>query len=588
MRFAVAILLAFATAAPARGADVPLERIRDSINRMVERILPCQQENGAFILGTPQGPDAGLYSQFPQGQTALAVMALQYARPHLDGDLQTRGLEAIRKGIAHIAQRPPEPRTYSAGVIITILYQENPERYRKLIDAYATMLATSQHDSGETSGEWGYRLATLPNAPPPRVTVDSWGDKSNTQFALLGLYNAQRSGFQVPKIVWQRSAEHYLKSQFIDGGWGYMPQLRPQPYANMTVAGTISLQLCEEMLFAEGHKQCKPPPRSKAVDGGLKWIADNWNKSDIGVDPYGLYALERLGILMGRSNVGGHDWYNEGAFTFLGAKQISAWGTLEAAYCFGVAFLARGLEPIVINKLERADTQDWNNDPYDIKHLTEYLQDRHQLAVQWRIVTLEAPIELLVRTPILYVSGHAKQDFDDAEKQKLKAYVEGGGTILAQACCSSKTFDASIRALAKEMYGAEFQPFPKGSRIFERMQTKGIAPNPELLYVALESHQGRPVIIYLPHDYGCRWHSGGNSARESFAVGAGIYFFVVNEGQKMYEATHPKPPAPPTPEPPKPTEPPTELPDQPKPPREEPPPDMPDNPLIPKNLPPGF
>ena len=548
MKVLSTILVVLALAACARGEDAPADRIQTMIEDMVKKILDCQQ-GGRYVLGAPSGQDTMMLAQFPQGQTALGVLALQYARPHLKGDLQTQALDGIRKGLANLAQQQVEARTYSAGLILTVFVQEDPDRNKKLIDTYAKMLILSQHDKGEISGEWGYRLLLPPGVAGEKEDLDDWGDKSNTQFALLGLYNADRAGFQVPDLIWQRAADHYVKAQFPNGGWGYRPQLRPQPYMNMTVASTISLQLCEEMLLSQKHKQCKPPPRSKAVDAGIKWIADNWDRSNIGTDPYGLYALERLGILMGRANLGGHDWYNEGANALLNARQISVWGTPECAYCFAVAYLARGLEPIVINKLERPGTDDWNNDPYDVKHLVEHLQDRFQLAVQWRIVTLEAPLELLLKTPILYISGHDALAFSDAEKTKLKAYVAGGGTILAQACCAKKPFDTSVRALAKELFAGEFQPFPKTSRLFERMKSRGVDPKAEVLSVALENQQGRPAILYLTHDYCCRWQSGGAAAREPFAVGAGIYFFVANECRQMYEASKPAPAPTPVPDP---------------------------------------
>ncbi len=566
-----ACLMLFACAAPAPADDAPpaspsLEAIRETVAGKVQLLLACRQSDGSFVLGRPTDKAlVDLYPQYPVGQTALAVLALQYARPHLKGELQTKATSACRDGIAWIVQRAPEPRTYTAGLALTVLYQAsqaNPDRYRRLIDAYATMLVTSQHPTAETMGTWGYFL----NFPPPgwegqRLTADFRGDKSNTQFALLGLYNAQRSGFQVPRSVWERSAEHYVKAQSVDGGWGYAPQLRPQPYANMTLAGTISLELCIEMALVEGHKQCKPLPRAKPVDAGLRWLADNWEKGGEGnagpkgktgstketgeggvtADAYGLYALERLGILMGRSNIGGHDWYAEGAKDLLANRWDSMFGTTEVTNCFGIAFLSRGLEPIVINKLERAGTGDWNCDPYDAKHLAEFIEDCYQQAVQWRIVTLEAPRELLLRTPILYISGHEKLDFSDAEKAKLKAYVAGGGTILAQTCCGKKEFDASVRALARELFAADLAAFPAKHRIFERMTSGGVAPKAEVQYAALESEQGRPAIIYLPKDFCCRWSAGGPGAREALTVGAGIYLYITNECRQMYLRTHPEP-----------------------------------------------
>jgi hypothetical protein len=320
----------------------------------------------------------------------------------------------------------------------------------------------------------------------------------------------------------------------------------------MTIASTISLNLCEEMLFAEKHKQCKPPPRSKPIENGLKWIDENWEKGKIGSDTYGLYALERLGIIMGRANIGRHDWFNEGARYLVHRRSwASMFGSAEVGAAFGVMFLSRGLEPVIINKLERRDTTDWNNDPYDVKHLVEFIYDHYQLPVQWRIVSLEAPLELLQRTPILYISGHYKLDFSDEEKKKLKDYVLGGGTIFGQACCGKVEFDKSFRELVKELFNGELRPIPKTHRIYERMKIRELAPKPEVQAFLFDKEQGRPGVIYLPYDHCCRWHAGGTEARESYAVGTGIYFYVTIEGRKMFQHSHPGT-APKTPEVPEP------------------------------------
>ena len=214
-------------------------------------------------------------------------------------------------------------------------------------------------------------------------------------------------------------------------------------------------------------------------------------------------------------------------------------------------FLSRGLEPIIINKLERRDTNDWNNDPYDVKHLVEFIQDHYQLPIQWRIVSLEAPLELLLRTPILYISGHNKLDFNEEERKKLKAYVDGGGTILGQGCCAKREFDESFRQVMKEVFGGELRPVPKTHTIYQRMKVRGASPSPTVEVLALDKEQGRPAVIYLPHDHCCRWHTGGTGAYEAYAVGTGIYFYVTIEAKKMYERAHPgaTPTMPPVPEP---------------------------------------
>jgi len=547
-RDALTVLALLVGACTASAAEVPRDKIDAAIHEGLDVIIRCQRENGSFVLGK-SSKYASFYSQFPVGQTALALLALEYARPRLSGEPRQRLDEVIRRAVAFVVQTPAEQRTYTAALVISALSMEGSVRYRKIIDFYAAMLAVSQHDKGTASGEWGYKLALPPWLPPSHLAVDTWGDKSNTQFALLGLYMASRAGFQVPKVVWERSAMHYLGVQFQDGGWGYNPLLRPSAYSNMTLAGTISLNLCEEMLSAELHQQCKIPPPVKAVDGGLAWISNRWNRLGLETDTYGLYALERLGILMGRANIGGHDWYSEGANKLVKFPAESMFGTPEVTACFAVIFLARGLEPIVINKLERKGTTDWNNDPYDVKHVVDHLTDHYQMEVQWRIVTLDAPLDLLLRTPILYVSGHLPLNFTPEEKQKLKAYVDGGGTILGQACCSQKPFADSFRALAKELFKGDLLPVPAGHRIFERMKG-GADPALKVEYLALDSQQGRPVVIFLPEDYCCRWHVGGTGALPALEVGSSVYYFVTIEGRQMYLRAHPEaegtlPPPPP-------------------------------------------
>ena len=521
--------------------EVSRERVQPAIERYVEDILGFQANDGSFMLmGVIEVP---LYDQagttrmdyareYPVGQTALGLLALRYARPHLSGDILQRTERAVQKAESYIVQHALERKTYSAGLVISALVMGTPERYRKMIGDYASMLVATQHkvNAGEAAGQWGY-------------SDDAWSDNSNNQFALLGLYMASRAGFQAPRRVWEGAANHYVKTQ-VDGGWGYR-RLQPKPTISMTIASTVSLHLCEEMLLSDTHAKCKPFPHLKAIDEGLRWIADHWmiqwkdsTTTLLAADAYGLYALERLGILMGRANIGGHDWYNEVADVLLRVRMSDAKYPLERVdKCFSLIFLARGLEPVVINKLERRGTDDWNNDAYDVQHLVDYLQDHCQQAVQWRIITLEAPAETLQRAPILFINGHEKLEFNDDEKAKLKAYVAGGGTILAEACCSRREFAVSVRARVKELFGEDLKPLPPDHALFAVMK-RGVN-KPAVEHLPLAGEGGRPGVLLLPGDLSCRWHAGGARAQEAFEIGAGIYQYVTGEGRRLFEAAHP-------------------------------------------------
>ncbi len=544
-------------------------KIVDAIVEGCRRIEKTQDEKGGFDLdrnwyhGVDGTGDYG-WLEFKVGCTALGTLALKHAIPFLPPEETAAAEKAAKRGFDFVVQQLPENKTYSAGVLLTLLYEDNPQNpkeYGRLISQYATMLALTQIPKGASKGMWSYNLLTpqwmidRQLVPPGRIVKNpnrtGPPDNSNTQFAVLGLVFAQQSGFQVPREVWERLAEHYLTTQAGDGGWGYYAGSAPS--ANMTIASTVSLAIAVEMLRDPNHRQCTAPPRNTAVDKGMQWIAAN-AKFDA-MSTYGYYALERLGILMGRSEIGGVDWYAAGAKALAGNR---GWGSdntgnyqgdprPEVGAAFATLFLARGLEPIIVNKLERRESNDWNNDPYDVKHLVEYVAARFQKPVQWRIVTLDAPVDFLLQVPILFISGHEALAFTDAEKAKLKDYVARGGTILAEACCSKKEFDASLRKLAKELWPeSELLPLPRTHQVF--VTPKSIAGERLVLALMLEKGQGRTGLLYLPHDESCRWHAGGPEAKAAFDLGANIYFYVtkVDPPAPALTVPPPAPQAPPT------------------------------------------
>ena len=530
--FILACVVASAAAAQTRTAEpVPRDQIEDAIREGCERIMGTQRGDGALVLDTRRfGP--GTYYVYPVGVVALGTLALQHALPHLKGETATRARESRRKALAWITQHQLEPKTYTSGLVICVLHKEHLGEYGKLVGRYAAMLVLSQHTKGPDAGAWGYdlhlppgyRLGQNQGRPPARL---GRMDHSNTQFAVLGLLFAQHSGFQIPKRTWRLLRKHYVDTQNADGGWGYRSDSRPGSYANMTLASTISLSICEEMLFASDHGECKAPPESGPVNNGLQWISKNLDYDAL--ETYGFYALERLGILSGLSEFGGKSWFDEGVSRLVRDRRWRSHGAdspnQQIGAAFAVLFLSRGLEPIIINKLKRHGTSDWNNAPYDVKHLVEYISSRFQHPKQWRIVTLDAEVDFLVRVPILYMSGYEALEFTAVEKGKLKGYVERGGTIFGMACSGRKAFDKSFRALVAELWpDGELRLLPQTHPIYKH--PRPLAVKQKLLGLALKQGQGRLGVIYSPYDMCCRWHKGGTRAKAVFDVGTNIFFYV--------------------------------------------------------------
>jgi hypothetical protein len=449
--------------------------------------------------------------------------------------------------LSFIVQQWPEAKTYSAGTVVQALYKADKNRYARHISMYAWMVAMSQKVAGPQTGSWTYDLVNFPKDFDAHKNYENVvhipngrSDNSNSQFGVLAAVYAEKAGVQMPKAMWKRAQAYYMGAQHQDGGWDYQSEAYRRSTGNikeqgstssMTYAGTVSLYLINEMLEAGRHDQCKFVPESKEVEAGFKWLADHFSADG----PYGWYACERLGILSGRSEFGGHDWYQEGAQKLVplvtGGMEGQGWHGVVPNLSFGVLFLSRGLSPIIINKLKRSG--DWENHRHDVQHLVEYISEKFQWEKQWRIVTLDASVDFLLKVPILWISGHDKLVFTDAEKKKLKEYVERGGTILGEACCSKKEFDESFRALVAELWPqSQLTDLPATHPIFH-------TPRPlkdfrtKVQGCAIASNQGRLGVLYIPNGISCQWERGNASAVPAMDIGANIFFYVDKVASKM-------------------------------------------------------
>ena len=55
----------------------------------------------------------------------------------------------------------------------------------------------------------------------------------------------------------------------------------------------------------------------------------------------------------------------------------------------------------------------------------------------WQVVDIDAPLEEMHETPIIYISLDSVPDLTAEEKRKLRAYTDTGGTILLEAVCGN-------------------------------------------------------------------------------------------------------------------------------------------------------
>ncbi len=258
------------------------------------------------------------------GESALAALALIKAEvPSSDPSL-AKLMEIVRRRIPS-SQYQPEKGTgaeiYEAGVVILALANEDPVANRPLIEAAAQFLIGKQN----ANGSWDYQNRSA-------------GDASISQYAVLGLWEAENAGVAVAPSIWDRAASWYLSVQSSAGSWTYHRDSPSGETVAMTAAGVGSLLICSRQLAPYRFVERPPNPllipliseadrkRFKAetsvaainagIRGGIGWLASNFTTGSpavIGTSPfYALYGIERVGALADQATLGRVDWFSEG------------------------------------------------------------------------------------------------------------------------------------------------------------------------------------------------------------------------------------------------------------------------------------
>ncbi len=294
----------------------------------------------------------------------------------------------------------------------------------------------------------------------------------------------------------------------------------------MTTAGISSLIIAGERVF-QGHealisdeiRHCGEGEVDIPLQRGIDWLAANFsvreNVGGNGNKLYYLYGLERAGRLSGQRYFGAHDWYREGAEELVQLQDRLS-GSWNDSYgpvistSFALLFLAKGRAPVLINKLRHAPGGDWDNDIDDVRNLVEAVSADWKHLLTWQTVDPnDATVEDMLQAPIVFFNGHHAPVFTAAGKANLRAYVEQGGFILAEACCSRPEFDKGFRALIKEVFpdpGYDLHPLGEDHPIWRAKHL--LDPSIHPLW-GIE-HGCRTVVVYSPRDLSCYWNQEKN------------------------------------------------------------------------------
>jgi hypothetical protein len=179
------------------------------------------------------------------------------------------------------------------------------------------------------------------------------GDNSNSQYAALGVRACMEAGVDIQVEVLKRAKDWWEDEQNDDGGWNY-GEKGGTSFGSMTTGGVGCLAIYKFFL----RENFKNDPR---VANGLRWMDQNFTVKENPKDNpeewdrqfYYLYAMERVGMLVGIDKIGKHDWYAEGAAYLLEKQEPDGHWHGEKAKrnatidtCYAILFLRRATKPL--------------------------------------------------------------------------------------------------------------------------------------------------------------------------------------------------------------------------------------------------
>ena len=455
--------------------DLSPEAVRMSISGGISYLEELQRKDGSWVE----------FPGYDPGTTALAALALLTAGVDKKTPCLAKALDYLRRPL-------PESRyqTYPISLQTMVLCQAEPERDRDLIEQNVQWLLARQFKTNNIfRGGWSYV-----------GLQQEFGqvDNSNSQFAILALYEAERIGVRIPDGIWTDALEYWLRMQNKDGSWGYRASIQGFQRNNsgtgtgsMTCAGITSLVICSGVrgaggASAEGEKlQCCQQIDNKVterIDQGLAWLSKHFS---IEVNPgtphdaetnlyYYLYGLERVGRLTAHRFIGKSDWYREGADFLLRRKgpfnkywkaQIDLKNNNAVSTAFALLFLSKGRRPVLISKYKYGQEKNWNAHPNDLLHLTQNTEKVWKIDLIWQVIDSEkATVDDLLQTPVLYICGNESPiPKEESLKRKmissLRGYIEQGGFIIAEALDQNRDFESGFRDLMREIIPPEEADF---------------------------------------------------------------------------------------------------------------------------------
>jgi hypothetical protein len=456
----------------------------------------------------PKTPDIVAALERPKGPRAYILAATkdiggyQYTIP---GSTLDAKIAADEKALADLRSKQAEPG------------KKDPTEVKALLDQIK-MAVTELGKEREASQK---QKANLKNWNP---------DGSNTQYGVLGAWALADYGIEIPPHYWAAQDRYWRLEETPEGAFPYNKDYKTIR-DTMAAAGLATMFVTEEFLDLEPRLEPKP---DKQIDAAIQYVSEDFDGTSN--DLYYDYAVERAGLASGLKFLGAHDWYREFAQTLVKTQhEDGSWtagfyhGTqadgVSIATCYALLTLARGRNPVFINKLEYAGP--WNARSRDAARLTERMGKSFERPLNWQVVSEQIPADNWMDAPLLLITGSVDPKFSPATIAKLKAYTEMGGLIFSTADGDKPEFTEAMKKYAAEILpGRQMRELPADHPILNGDLWVPVA-NPPKLYGL--SNGIREVWIHSPTDMGASWTTKDYTAKANWDIPGNIYFYATGK-----------------------------------------------------------
>ena len=520
-----------ATTAQFTAASLSDNDITQAIALLIEETMEDWDPQNHWDPATPR------YDHSPLGQTPLTILGLLHAGikcqdPRLQPSVKWMLTTSLKNTY------PVACRAQALGLM--------PESTRSALEQDILWLL---HSFGNEAACWGYR----PQPNTKRV------DNSLRQYCALALWAGEQRGVQVPHSVWSALERQLLEEQRADGGWGYTATDTPRSsmtLAALTILAIAQDWLHSESAV-RGNREALERNQD-ALQRGLDWVdryfdpktnpsVEKESVQDHGWWWYHAYCVERVALATGRHRFGPHDWYRTIAARMLELKfQRKNTGLVRNRQplnaldrAFALMFLSRGRVPVGINKLI-LDPRHTNRRPRDAANWTRHLVQTTEEQINWQRVTLDDHLSKWIQAPLLWLTGRERflpesknksgesrrvaqshvawrercarggfpnrQAFLTAQAnlpqspshqlcQKMQAYLQEGGLLVASGDHRDRSFVAEVRELGRQIYPeASWEKVPQDHWIYTlHHKVQGQRPVVESLFTG-----GRERILLFP------------------------------------------------------------------------------------------